>query len=218
MKSTRTKHIFRLVIPLTPPLVIGFAAVAAASAFDAAGVRIVLQCVAVGAATLMACRTGIVTTRARQSASEDAPASTPETLSRFTVDRRRPTFDRDTGLCVNWYFRLRVEEEIARAERYHEPFTMITISGATPAVIERTRLSIKQSLRTIDFAGDLGNKIAVLLPHTDRAGARVVAGRLASLAHGADIRLAQFPQDGTTVSHLLGDDEWRTTEQFDLAS
>jgi hypothetical protein len=218
MNSPRTKLVVPYLMPLAPPLVIGFAAVTAASAFDAAGIRILLQCIAVGAATLMAWRAGIVTTRTRQWVAEDAPTSTPESLSRFTVDRRRPTFDRDTGLCVNWYFRLRVEEEIARAERYHQPFTMITISAAAPATLENTRLAIKQALRAIDFAGDLGNKIAVLLPHTDRAGADIVASRLGRLAPRANIRVAQFPQDGTTVSHLLGDDEWRIAEQLDLAS
>jgi GGDEF domain-containing protein len=205
-------------IPLAAPLVIGFAAVAAAAAFDAIALRILLQSVAVAASALMGWRGGVVATHTRQSLGQDAPAATDETISRFIADRRRPTFDRDTGLCVNWYFRLRVEEEIARAERYRQSFTMITVSAADQAPSEGRGRAIRHCLRASDFAGDIGDKIAVLLPHTDRAGAANVAERIAVLVPNAEVHLAQFPQDASTVSHLLGDDEWQTSQELDLAS
>lgn len=201
---------FRLLAPLVLPLVVGFAAVAAASAFDAVTIRIALQCVAIAAATVMACRAGVLASGASERSATGA--ASPERIAAFTVDRRRPTFDRETGLYATWYFRLRVEEEIARAARYATPFTLLCISSQSPVALNAPRMAIKHWLRQIDFAGDLGNVIAVLLPNTNRAGAAIVLERISKLVTGVDLRLAEYPADGTTAAQLFGDDEWRVSE------
>jgi hypothetical protein len=212
MKSSRVALLIAFAIPLT----VGFAAVAAASAFDAPAPRIALQCVAITAATVMAWRAG--STRAQADAGARGDSVTPASLGSFRKDGRLPTFDHETGLCTNWYFRLRAEEEIARAARYRQPLTILTLTAPTPAALNAPRMAMKQWLRGVDFAGDLGNAIAILLPNTDRAGAEQVVGRLANLAKGAQVRLAEYPTDGQTLSHLLGDDEWRISEQAGLVA
>jgi len=210
----RSPQIARLA-PVAIPLGVGFAAVVAASAFDALALRIALQCVAITAATVMAWRAG--SARTGSDAGSRPDAGTPVNLGSFRKDGRLPTFDHETGLCTNWYFRLRAEEEIARAARYRQPLTILTLTAATPAVLDAPRMALKQWLRGVDFAGDLGNAIAILLPNTDTAGAEQVVGRLTSLAKGAEVRLAEYPADGETLSDLLGEDEWRISDGTGLA-
>jgi hypothetical protein len=211
MRSPKAAPLVAFAIPLG----VGFAAVAAASAFDALVLRIALQWVAVTAAAVMAWRAGSI--HATGSAGVLRDAATPAALGSFRKDGRLPTFDHETGLCTNWYFRLRAEEEIARAARYRQPLTILTLTSATPAALNAPRMALKQWLRGVDFAGDLGNAIAILLPNTDAAGAEQVVGRLASLAKGAEVRRAEYPTDGETLSGLLGEDEWRISDATGLA-
>ncbi len=202
----------RTLVPLCLSLGAGCTAVVAATAFDAAAVRIALQALAVASATLMAWRVGVISTENGQMVRTQLAAASPARLSAFGADRRRPTFDRETGLCTNWYYRLRVEEEIARAARYGQLFTMLTISAKTPEKLDGPRMAVKEWLRQVDFAGDLGHLISVLLPNTDRTGASVVRERLLAQGKGVEVRLAQYPDDGVTVSQLLGDDEWTVND------
>jgi hypothetical protein len=199
---------FQVVMLIAPALVAGVAAVAVASAVDVVALRVALQAVAVVAVAVMLWRAA--------SGDEDEsgrgdmlPLSRPIAAA-LRSDRRLTTFDRDTGLCVAWYFRLRAEEEIGRATRFGQPFTVLTVSAESSKALDSTRIALKHSLRQVDFAGDLGNKLAAVLPQTERAGALVVAERLQAASPDVVVRVAQYPIDGATLSHLLGDDEWRT--------
>jgi GGDEF domain-containing protein len=205
----------RSILLLAPAFVAGTAAVAAASNVDALALRLALQAAAVAAFIAMAWRAGAI----REP--DDEPtvvALAPAQAAALASDRRRPTFDRETGLCANWYFRLRVEEEIARASRYGQPFTVMSLIGTTQTALDVPRLSLKHWLRQVDFAGDLGNAIAVVLPNTDRAGAATVMDRLTKLVTNVDVRIAEYPVDGATLSQLLGDDEWRVTDGLESAA
>jgi hypothetical protein len=143
-------------------------------------------------------------------AAEQAPPKL-EVVQSLRVDRRRPTFDRDTGLHAEWYFRLRCEEEIARAKRYGQLFTLLIFTSSQTATLDIARSAMKQYLREVDFAGDLGDMIVLCLPNTPRTGAELVMGRLIKLVKDLDVRVAQFPNDGETFTTLLGSDEWRVT-------
>lgn len=189
----------RIALLLAPAFVAGTAAVAVASNMDAMAARVALQAVAVAAFIAMAWRVGAI----REA--EDGPtiaALGPAQAAVLASDRRRPTFDRETGLCANWYFRLRAEEEIARATRYGQAFTVMSLVGASHEALDVPRLSLKHWLRQVDFAGDLGNAIAIILPNTDRQGAATVMDRLTKLVPNVQVRMAEYPVDGATLSQL----------------
>ena len=204
----------RTIALLAPAIVAGFAAVALASNVDPVGLRLALQAIAVIAFITMAWAVA----RPRGSIIEEAPVLSPAEAAALGGDRRRPTFDRETGLLTNWYFRLRAEEEIARAARYGQPFTIMSLVADSPGALATSRLSIKHWLRQVDFAGDLGNTIAVLLPNTDRAGAAMAMARLTKLLPDTQIRMAEYPADGSTLAQLLGDEEWHVTDGLEHAS
>jgi hypothetical protein len=204
----------RTMLLLSPAVIAGFAAVALTSNVDPAGLRVLLQAVTVVAFVTMAWAVA----RPPGAAEVLATALSPSQTAVLAEDRRRPTFDRDTGLLTNWYFRLRAEEEIARASRYGQPFTIMSLVGDTPEALAVPRLSIKHWMRQVDFAGDLGNVIAVLLPNTDRAGAAIAMARLTKLVPNTQIRMAEYPADGSTLAQLLGDEEWRVTDGLEHVS
>jgi hypothetical protein len=68
---------------------------------------------------------------------------------------------------------------------------------------------MKQWLREIDYAGDLGDVLALCLPNTDRAHAEPVGERLTSLVEGLHVSVSEFPADGGTLAKLLGEEELR---------
>jgi GGDEF domain-containing protein len=205
MQSTTIRSLLLLV----PAFAAGTAAVAVASTVDPFALRLALQAVAVAAFIAMAWRVGAMPVSQTEST---IVALAPAQAAALASDRRKPTFDRETGLHANWYFRLRAEEEIARAARYGQPFTVLSIIGETHDALDMPRLALKQWLRHVDFAGDLGNVIAVVLPNTDRQGAANVMERLTKLVRNVEVRMAEYPVDGATLAQLLGDDEWRVTD------
>lgn len=200
----------RSLLLLVPVLVAGAAAVAVAATIDVLVARSVLQTIAVAAFLAIAWYVGL------SDRNDGEPADIIEISSAqataMAADRRRPTFDRDTGLHANWYFRLRVEEEIVRATRYGQPLTLLCLTG-TPAALRTPRLALKRWLRQVDFAGDLGEVIAVVLPNTSRDGAATLAERIEAHVPEIDIRVAEYPADGTTLAQLLGDSEWHVSDQ-----
>jgi GGDEF domain-containing protein len=117
----------------------------------------------------------------------------------------------DTGLYVDWYFRLRVEEEVRRAQRYGMQFSvLVAIPADVHEEVERLLLSaenattVRQQLRNSDLAALLRDgTLAVLLPHTARGPA--VQRRLAkALAKRyARVGLASFPEDGDDSTRLI---------------
>ena len=200
----------RSLLLLVPVLIAGTAAVAIAATIDALAVRSVLQAVAVAAFLAIAWYVGL-SQRTDGEPAQIVEISAPQATA-FAADRRRPTFDRDTGLHANWYFRLRVEEEIARATRYGQPLTLLCLTGS-PAALRTPRLALKRWLRQVDFAGDLGDVVAVVLPNTSRDGAATLAERIEAHVPGIEIRLAEHPHDGATLAQLLGDSEWHVSDQ-----
>ena len=205
----------KLALQIIPALIAGGVAVWLASSIDNAAVMIVLQFAALCCVAAIAWRAG--ETDVENIAQAVEPIA-PRQVASLVADRRKPVFDRDTGLCVNWYFRLRVEEEMARAARYGQPFTILRVTSPTTEGLDGARLSLKRWLRTVDYAGDLGDELAVMLPATDRSGATIVAERLATTVPNVEFRLAQYPVDGATIAQLLGEDEWHVSDAAALSA
>src|SRR5690242_16005837 len=112
----------RLLAALAPGLVLGTIAVALADSVEPSGMRFLMLLLAVGSVAAMSWRVGAATLGGTLTRAHGLPVR----LKAIANDSRRITFDRETGLHVEWYFRLRADEEIARAKRYNQPFTVLT--------------------------------------------------------------------------------------------
>jgi GGDEF domain-containing protein len=105
--------------------------------------------------------------------------------------RHRVIYEGDSErLLAVWYFGLRASEEVARAERYERPLTLmvITLDSFDGGSLERW---LAEKLRATDLVcrSKPGNYF-VMLPETDEAKAASVSERL----------LADFP--GATLSSV----------------
>ena len=98
--------------------------------------------------------------------------------------------------------------ELYRSRRYQRPFVLASISrrslnghGAT------ARADLTQHIRAIDRVWEIGDRIFLLLPETDRHGADQLIARLADgeseLLPRQHVSLAAFPDDGLTSAALL---------------
>ncbi len=196
----------KMLAALAPALIAGLGALAATSMVGTAAVRLPLQVVSVAAIVALAWRGARITER--EAAREEAAAAAPAVVQRIASDRRRPTFDRETGLLADWYFRLRVEEEIARAQRYGQKFTMLRLMQADGDARRIIATAARTCLRAIDLAGTVGAMTCILLPNTTRDAAVTVVDRLQELAPSASIECAECPTDGSTLAALLAEDLW----------
>ncbi len=145
----------------------------------------------------------------------------------------RELADRDqlTGFYNHRYLHQRLGEEIVRAQRARSPLAILMIDLDDfklvndtfghlfgDRVLAWTAEQIRATLRASDVAARYGgDEFAVILPDTDRAGARRAAARIvdALRAHGfesedrgtvpvdASIGVAAFPADGRTGSELI---------------
>jgi len=124
---------------------------------------------------------------------------------------------RNGRLYADWYFRLRLQEEVERAERYNVPFTLLIakVPGrqARGSAEEWLKTQVEQHLRRTDLPAVLRDgSLGVLLHHTAHFNA--VRGRLteALAASEAGVGFAVFPKDGADVSSLLRAADTAATE------
>lgn len=199
-----------------PAVVLGSIAFLAASTIDPVAVRAIVTIAAATAMTALIGRAALIfeDTAPWVEGTERRTGSDRRTVVNIEQmqDRRKPTFDRDTGLCLAWYFRLRAEDEIARAERYAAGFSVVTVQGTEGMTMASAGRALKHALREVDYAGDMGDYIAIVLPNTTREGAETLAERLSSVSQLTTTRIAAYPEDGTTISALLGEPEWLTSD------
>jgi hypothetical protein len=178
----------------------GTAVILVAAAAEPAPLRLGLQAaglwLAVGGAWFLAPRLGRAS----------ADARSERTLAALAADRRMPGLDRHSGLFAEWYFLLRAGDELERARRFEEALALVSVAGA-PDVLEQARNVVGHGLRHIDIAGDLGDSLAVLLPHTDRAGATMYANRLREELARAEVSVLAYPDDGQALVRALRADE-----------
>lgn len=194
---------------LIPTLLMSTGTMAATSSVDDALTRTILQVVAISAAAIMAWRIGAVV---QVHVASKAPKH-PAQMTLLARDSRLPTIDKQTGLYANWYFRLRVDEEILRADRYGLAFAIVKITADSNRRLEAARSAVHRVIRKIDLAANMADGLAILLPHTKAPGARVVADRLCAQVPGLLFTLSAYPASGKTVSALLGEEEWQTIDR-----
>jgi PleD family two-component response regulator len=206
MTANQTASKSPIVAMIAVPVAIGVVALALSVAVAPTAMAFVLGASAIVLTGIAAWRVTAVQTQ--QTETTTMMRNTAQVAA--SGDRRRPTFDRQSGLLAEWYFRLRMEEEISRAKRYGHALTALALSPSRPENIEAVRDVARNSLRGADFAADLGGVIGVCLPDTNREGAQVVIDRIAAESAGIDIHVGEYPADGLTMDALLNEQAWRT--------
>lgn len=118
----------------------------------------------------------------------------------------------DTGLYADWYFRLRLQEELERSKRYQLHFAMLLVKPM--GLHQDTELGtatawfgehIHRHLRRSDLPALLQDgSLGVVMPNTGRRAAREVQGRINAELASLDPKsgLACFPDDGADVTEL----------------
>lgn len=115
-------------------------------------------------------------------------ASVMENLRLFKL----ATEDGLTGLYVHRYFQIRLREELSRSLRHGRPLALVLCDvdhfkevndrhghQTGDVVLREVARILRSSLRDVDVAARYGGEeMAVILPETDTAGARVVAERI----------------------------------------
>jgi GGDEF domain-containing protein len=124
------------------------------------------------------------------------------------AQRLSPQHHKNGRLYADWYFRLRLQEEVERAKRYNAPFTLLL--AKKPGANGRGRASewlsttVEQHLRRTDLPAVLRDgSLGIILPHT--AHYKAVCDRLTEALASANgcVGLALFPKDGEDASSLL---------------
>ena len=131
-----------------------------------------------------------------------------EAVRRFSSSAgSKSIYDPETGFCADWYFMLRVEEELARTKRNEQTFGLLLVEPRTDldaAKRNHLLLSLEGTFRTADLIGRLAHsRFAVLLPDSDDDGTRLAWERLLQLVGSANIRIGSI-----VCPH--GDTDWRT--------
>jgi GGDEF domain-containing protein len=120
--------------------------------------------------------------------------------------------DEDTGMYTEWYFRLRLEEEIDRARRYGMPLSVLVTTSlglvqhdGELAATDLNIRAIRRQLRKSDVPALLrdGN-LAAILPHTPAAPALEARLKKALASRRVQIGVASYPTDGDTPETLVG--------------
>lgn len=115
-------------------------------------------------------------------------ASVMENLRLF----RLATEDGLTGLYVHRYFQIRLREELSRAVRHGRPLALVLCDidhfkevndthghQTGDVVLREVSRILRNSLRDVDVAARYGGEeMAIILPETDAAGAKIVAERI----------------------------------------
>lgn len=139
---------------------------------------------------------------------------------------RSSHIDDETGLANRQYFEERFGEEILRAQRLQKTLTLVLLEvdraamsitnkgmAADDALVRGMAAALLVSVRGFDLAARLdGDRFALLLPETSRAGAAAILSRMARGTDGAQgldqslrfrAGIAVYPKDGETVHALL---------------
>lgn len=120
----------------------------------------------------------------------------------------------ENGVFTDWYFRLRVQEEIERSQRYDLEFSILVVKPAALDGADADSLSasagynemIRQSLRKSDVLALLRDgSVGILLPIKGHRAAVIVKRRLGKQLDmlKAYVGIANYPEHGQTSATLL---------------
>ncbi|MBI3980278.1 MAG: diguanylate cyclase [Chloroflexi bacterium] len=158
----------------------------------------------------------------------------------FLIDELTPT-QGAAGALKQSHFERQLADELTRARRYRYPVSLVIIGpddlarlveqrglDGTQPILDELAQPLLRQLRPVDRVGYFREELlAVLLPHTPMAGARVVFDRLRERVKEEQDRnvragIAEFPTDGTTPADLtreaLAALEFARTADLGLAS
>ena len=117
--------------------------------------------------------------------------------------QRLVIYDRETGLYADWYFRLRLQEELARSRRFGHPCALMLAESTRGRLGREGEQALFQAItktfRGTDLVAHMGSlRFAVLLSNTAPEGAQLARDRLeASVPAGSLlIGFACYPDDG----------------------
>ena len=123
-------------------------------------------------------------------------------------------YDDEVGLYADWYFRLRIKEEIARALRYGGHVAVLLIEplpappdGQANSVSDERTEQISRHLRRSDLPALLRDGcLGIIMPNTTHRSASTVRRRIiaAMTAPRTVSGVACFPEDGEDAKALLG--------------
>ena len=123
---------------------------------------------------------------------------------------RLSIYDKESGFYADWYFGLRLREEIARSARHDQPFTLLLIEDVARGLGESLKKFVfrclDEALRTTDMVAHLNERrFVVLLTNTRLRGALVAVRRIReSLQPGnVHVGIACYPEDGPGALSLL---------------
>jgi GGDEF domain-containing protein len=119
-------------------------------------------------------------------------------------------YDRETRFYADWYFRLRLQEELVRSQRFGQSCALLLIEateGRLNPEREKELLDcMANAFRETDLVAHMGSlRFVVLLPHTDASGAAVAQKRLLKRLPAGEVvgGVASYPKDGNDWQQLL---------------
>lgn len=112
------------------------------------------------------------------------------------------------GLASPLYLTWRCQEECYRAQRYRRPLTLLLLElvgeSESSRLEERLQNWLRSHVRMSDIAGYLGDGCyAVLLPETDREGAKGLETRLRWEFPRVKTGISAHPEDGRNLEVLV---------------
>ena len=125
--------------------------------------------------------------------------------------QRFSTHNDETGLYADWYFRLRLQEEVERSRRYDLRFAVLLVKplglGTEPQMASSWfGDNIRRYLRKSDLPALLQDgSLGVIMSNSARRAAQTVRGRIAKELKKMDprISLVCFPDDGQDIDSII---------------
>jgi hypothetical protein len=199
----------RVLLVATPGAAVAVVALTVATGLNPAAAIVVNLAIGVIVSSVLFLAVGFV---ARQLASEWV-AQTHAASGGLRRSQLLSIYDDEAGLYADWYFRLRIKEEIARALRYGGHIAVLLVeapqmapdgqvNGAYDGRAEQMIAHLRRSdLPALLRDGSLG----IIMPNTNRRSASMVRCRIsvALPAPETGSGLACFPEDGEDASALL---------------
>ncbi|HMK65866.1 MAG TPA: response regulator [Thermodesulfobacteriota bacterium] len=104
-------------------------------------------------------------------------------------------FEDSQGIVTPGYFKKFLRQELKKARRHHQPFSLISVKlptkeelgdGFEPFYFQLTRL-LRNSLREEDLLGRENGRMGILLQQTDQQGSQILGKRLSALIQNLPI-------------------------------